>query len=174
MVRRFVFACLCLVAFTTLYSQHSMQLFTGVGLKYKLMENSASVHPGINGSSLELGITRATARPISISASVETGAGGVSNYLSLHAGIVRPCLTGNGRIEITPGIHVIQGVGLFKPYVLYLWGLEENNFIAYRFDKGSALGMVIGFRLYAFPGYSDYSSVHRFLDLNMGIRFRFR
>jgi hypothetical protein len=55
-----------------------------------------------------------------------------------------------------------------------MWGLEQKNFIAYRFDNGSALGLILAFRLYAFPAYADYSSVYRFLDLNMGIAFRFK
>lgn len=174
MVRRIVLAVLSLNALTPLYSQQRMQLFTGIGLKCKLMENSASANPGINGSSLELGLTRTTAYPFLISGSIELGAGGVSNYLSLSAGVARPYSPGNGHIEITPGIHVIQGLGLFKPNVLYLWALEEKNLIAYRFDNGSAVGIVIGFRLYAFPGYSEYSSVYRFLDLNTGICYRFK
>ena len=165
---------LSLAALTPLFSQRSMQLFTGLGTHYKIMENSVGVNPGINGSSLELGVTRKIAHSFSIFGSLEAGAAGVSNYLSLIAGVDRSYLPGNGTIEITPGLHVVQGIALLRPNALYMWGLEEENLIAYRFDNGSALGIVIGIRLYAFPGYSDYSSVYRFLDLTMGVRFRFR
>jgi hypothetical protein len=32
---------------------------------------------------------------------------------------------------------------------------------------------VLGFRLYGFPGYSQYSRVHTFFDLNAGVRYTF-
>lgn len=176
MVRRllFVFISFSFVAHTPLFSQHRMQLYTGLGVNVKLSENSADVYPGISGSSLELGVTREITYPVRISGALEVGAGGVSNYLCLTAGVDRPCLLGDGHWEITPAFHLVQGMALFRPDVLYMWGLEEENFLAYGFDSGSALGMVIGFRLFAFPGYADYSSVFRFLDLTMGIRFRFK
>ncbi len=174
MVRRLVLIFFSLSTLTPLCSQNRIQLFTGLGMNYKLAENNVGWNPGINGSFFEFGFTRETAYPISIFGSLELGAAGVSNNLSLVAGVDRFYSAGKGNIEITPGIHVIQGFALFRPNALYMWGLEEENFIAYRFDSGSALGIVLGFRFYAFPGYSDYSSVYRFLDLTMGVRYRFK
>ena len=174
MVRRLILTCLSLAALAPLFSQQRIQLYTGIGLKYRMVENGVGFNPGLNGSAFEFGVSRETSSPISISGSVELGAGGISNYLSLNAGVERSYSLGKGNIEITPGIHLIQGLALFRPNVLYMWGLEEKNFLAYPFDNGSALGIVIGFRLYAFPGYSGYSAVYRFLDLNLGIRYRFK
>ena len=128
---------------------------------------------GGNGGGISVGITTALKHNIRVTASGEAGAAGVGNYAAGKAGIGVPITLGASKWAYTPGFSLLQGMTLSRPNPLYMWGVEQTNVIGLRVKNESGPGLVIGFRLYGFPGYDRYSKIRTFFDLRAGVRYNF-
>ena len=137
----------------------------------------AAVHTGWegggNGGGISAGSAGARKHSIRVMASGEAGAAGVGNYAAGKAGIGVPITLGTSKWAYTPGVSLLQGMTLSRPNPLYMWGVEQTNAIGLRVKNESGPGLVIGFRLYGFPGYDTYSKVRTFFDLRAGVQYTF-
>ncbi|MGW8314407.1 MAG: hypothetical protein ACWGNV_02315 [Bacteroidales bacterium] len=128
---------------------------------------------GWNGSGISVGVQKLMENNFQAMASGEIGAAGIGNYLAAMAGIGRPIGLGSTRWVYTPGLQLLQGMTLSRPRPLYMWGLEQFNAIDFKLKKSSGPGLVLGFRCYGFPGYSEFSNINTFFDLRAGVRYTF-
>jgi len=154
-------------------AQKSGNLQTEVWTNYRFIASEAGFDPGINGGGISVGYNRQFLKDYQGNLSGEFGAAGLSNYVAFTAGLARDFRLKASGIVVVPGISLFQGMALFKPSPLYMWGVEQLNFVGYRLKNSSIPGVVLGFRFYGFPGYSAYSNVNRFLDVRAGLRFVF-
>lgn len=173
MVRKLQYIVLFLAISVTVHAQEGISIDAQVWTNVRLATFYSGGDAGWNGGGLSVGIRKPLKNNFSARISGELGAAGIGNYVAVIAGIGMPIEMGATRWTYTPGFNVLQGMEMARPTPLYMWGLEQTNAIDLRLKKQSGPGLVIGFRIYGFPGYVRYSEVHSFFDLKAGLRYTF-
>jgi|GEM_PF-2701135 len=170
--KRIIFFCL-LISAGILSAQQRMSFEVGAWTNYRLASVHTGIDPGVNGAGISLGMNTTLHNRLAPRLSGELGAAGTGFYIagSAGAGIEIP-FSSSGLVYI-PGISILQGAGLFRPGLLYMWGAEQSNIVSYRLNNGSLPGLLLAFRFYGFPGYATYSEINHFLDLRLGLVYRF-
>ena len=64
-----------------------------------------------------------------------------------------------------------QGVALFKPSVLYSWGLSGTAAITFHLSSKSSLSVGTGLKYYNCPEYARYSLISHYLDFPIQIAY---
>lgn len=128
---------------------------------------------GRNGAVLSVGVDKPLKKGFRGMLTGEVGAAGIGNYLAWKAGVSIPFQLGSSRWAFTPGLSLLQGMTLARPDLIYMWGFDQANAIDFKLKNSSGPGFVLGFRLYGFPGYREYSKVNSFVDLRLGVRYTF-
>ena len=64
-----------------------------------------------------------------------------------------------------------QGVALFKPAVLYSWGLSGTTAITFHLNAKSSFSLGTGLKYYSCPEYAKYSLISNYLDFPIEIRY---
>ncbi len=67
-----------------------------------------------------------------------------------------------------------QGVVLFKPSVLYVWGLSCTAGLAYTLKNQSSFVLSTGLRFTDCPAYSNYSAVSNYLQIPVQLSYRIK
>jgi hypothetical protein len=142
-------------------------------MNLRVAARNSGYDPGLNGGGLSVGFQDTLIRGFGLCVSIEAGAAGIGNYFSGKAGFRRRIPFPAARMSYTPGLNLVQGMALFRPGVLYMWGVEQTNSLDFLFKGYSGPGLVVGFRYYGFPGYADYSRISAFFDVRMGLRYTF-
>lgn len=173
MVKRLFHILLLLGIGTLAHSQKDLSIHVQTWGNVRLTSLHSGWDPGWNGVGLSAGVNKSLKSNFQGMLAGEAGAAGVGNYVALKAGASLPFQLGSSRWEYSPGFNLLQGMTLTRPDLIYMWGLEQTNAINFRLKNSSGPGLVIGFRLYGFPGYSEYSKVNTFLDLRLGVRYSF-
>ena len=163
-----------LLGTTTLaHSQQDISIQVHTWANVRLANFHSGWDPGWNGAGLSAGITKSLKSNFQGIFAGEMGAAGVGNYVALKAGASLPLQLGTSRWVYSPGFNILQGMMLARPDLIYMWGVEQTNAIDLRLKDSSGPGLVLGFRLYGFPGYSEYSKVNSFVDMRLGVRYTF-
>jgi hypothetical protein len=128
---------------------------------------------GWNGAGL--GISRFFAhRPSTrIEAGAEYGFNGIAHYLFLKGGYHYAARINDTKWSYTAGGYVLQGAALFRQNPLYMGGAGITGSINFRVSDGLAIGFSAGIRWYISPAYGKYALSNRYLDLPIGLHFRF-
>lgn len=173
MVKKYIIL-YCLLTITGLvHAQQGISVEVGAWTNYRLAAVHTGLDPGGNGAGISLGLNTTLHQGMEPRISGELGAAGTGFYIAGSAGAgIRIPFSSPGFVY-TPGINVLQGAGLFRPDLLYMWGLEQSNVISFRLKNASMPGILLALRYYGFPGYSVYSEVNHFLDLRLGMVYRF-
>jgi hypothetical protein len=173
MVKKWIILYCLLINTGLLHAQQGISIEAGAWTNYRLAAIHTGADPGGNGAGISVGLNTTLRHGIAPNVSGELGAAGTGFYIagSLGAGMQIP-LSASDFIY-TPGISVLQGAGLFRPDLLYMWGLEQSNVFSLRLKNTSMPGILLALRYYGFPGYSEYSEINHFLDLRLGLVYRF-
>jgi hypothetical protein len=172
-VKRIQHIILLLVIFTPGHAQRDISVDVEAWANVRLATPHSGWDAGRNGGGFSMGIQTSLKSHFRAIASGELGAAGIGNYVAVKAGITRALALGSSRWAFSPGINLLQGMTLSRPGPVYMWGLEQTNAIDFRLKNVSGPGLLIGFRLYGFPGYERYSMVRSFFDLRAGVRYTF-
>ena len=173
MVKQIFIFLILLNIFSTVVSQEKLSVHIETWVNYRFLTNQFTPDPGINGAALSVGVQRSISRNWHSGLAAEFGAAGAGNYFAVAAGITREVHAKSTSLVFKPGINLLQGMALFKPDPIYIWGLEQANFFGFRLKNGSAPGVILGVRYYGFPGYAAYSETSSFMDIRAGIRYMF-
>lgn len=164
----------CLLAITGLvHAQQGISVEVGAWTNYRLFAVHTGIDPGGNGAGISLGLNTTLQHGMEPRISSELGAAGTGFYIAGSAGAGIQIAFSSSALVYTPGINVLQGAGLFRPDLLYMWGVEQTNVFSIRLKNVSMPGLLLALRYYGFPGYSAYSEINHFLDLRLGLVYRF-
>jgi hypothetical protein len=172
-VKRIRHIILLLVIFTPGHAQRDISVDVEAWANVRLATLQSGWDAGRNGGGFSVGVQTSLKSHFRAIASGELGAAGVGNYLAVKGGINRPLALGSSRWTFSPGLNLIQGMALSRPNPLYMWGIEQANAFDLRFKNASGPGLLVGFRMYGFPGYVPYSKVRSYFDLRAGVRYTF-
>ena len=173
MVKRLFQLILILGTGTLAHSQHDISIQVQTWANVRLANLHSGWDPGWNGAGLSAGVTKSLKSNFQGMLAGEAGAAGVGNYVALKAGASLPFQLGSSRWAYSPGFNLMQGMMLTRPDLIYMWGVEQTNAIDFRVKNSSGPGLVLGFSLYGFSGYNEYSKVNSFIDLRLGVRYTF-
>lgn len=67
-----------------------------------------------------------------------------------------------------------QGIALFKPSVLYVWGVTSTAGLAYTLKNQSAIVFSTGLRFTDCPAYNNYSTISNYLDIPLQLSYRIK
>lgn len=173
MVKRISYILLLLGMSVMGLAQKSISVEVQAWANVRLATTHSGGDAGWNGGGISAGAQKLLEKNFQAMASGEIGAAGIGNYMAVKAGIGRPIELGSSRWVYTPGFQLLQGMSLSRPQAMYMWGLELSNAFDFQLKNSSGPGLVLGFRCYGFPGYSEFSSVNTFLDLRAGVQYTF-
>jgi hypothetical protein len=139
----------------------------------RIVAGAQGFDAGTNGGGLSAGISIPLKKLLSADVSGEIGAAGIGNYVVLRAGASRPVEIDNTRLLYSPGFSLLQGMALYRPNAMYMWGIEQTNILDLKTRAASGVGLVVAFRYYGFPAYAEISRIRSFFDIRMGLRYRF-
>ena len=77
----------------------------------------------------------------------------------------------SGKWSWSVTVSTQQGIALFKPAVLYTWGLTGTAAIAFHLNAKSSLSLGTGLKYYNCPEYARYSLISRYLDFPIQIAY---
>lgn len=173
MVKKLLQLILLIGVFTSGHAQKVISPDVEAWINLRMTTNHSGYDPGLNGGGVAVGMHQSLKKNFHSYYSVEFGSAGITNYLAAKAGLKRPLAIHSSKWIYSPGFNVLQGIGLFRPDPLYMWGLEQSNSLDLKLHGQSGPGLIIGFRYYGFPGYSEYSKVHNFFDIRAGFKYTF-
>ena len=67
-----------------------------------------------------------------------------------------------------------QGFAMFKPSVLYVWGLSASGGVEYSFGSKSSVALNTGLRYTACPAYKNYSLISDFWSVPVELSYRIK
>lgn len=108
-----------------------------------------------------------------IEAGAEYGFNGIAHYIFLKGGYHYTAQIKASKWNYTAGGYVLQGVALFRPSPLYMAGAGIAGSMNFQLSEGFIIGLSAGLRWYISPAYGEYALSNRFLDLPIGLHFRF-
>lgn len=173
MVKKWIILYCLLTLPGMVHAQQRMTFEMGAWTNYRLVAIHSGIDPGANGAGISVGLNTILHHWIEPRISGELGAAGTGFYIAGSAGAGIQIPLSSSDFVYTPGINVLQGAGLFRPDLLYMWGLEQTNAISLRLKNASTPGILLALRYYGFPGYSAYSEINHFMDLRIGLNYRF-
>lgn len=155
------------------YTQDRITVDVNGWINYRLATGALQFDPGPNGAGLAIGMAYPVKGSISGKSSVEFGAAGTGNFMAFTVGLQNESRSPRNRLVGRTGAGVLQGIMLYRPAPLYVWGLDMTSMIGYELKNRSVPGMFAGIRYYGIPGYAKISEVNRFLDLRIGMIYLF-
>lgn len=154
-------------------AQQGTSFEVGAWTNYRLAAVHSGTDPGLNGAGISVGLNTTIHNRFEPRISGELGAAGAGFYIAGIAGAGIQISFASPDLVYTPGINLLQGAGLFRPNLLYMWGIEQTNVISLKLKNASMPGVLLAMRYNGFPGYAAYSEINHFLDLRIGLNYRF-
>lgn len=141
-------------------------------MNVRMLANNSGVDVGKNGAGIGVGFERGFKSTYNYQVSGEFGAAGVGNYLGTSFGISRDIFL-KSRTSNAIEASVLQGLALFKPTPIYMYGVEIKNTLDIPTKNKTGPGVILALRYYHFPGYATYSAINSFVDIRLGFRYLF-
>ena len=160
-----------LFCLTHAWGQEKGTLEIGGSRHFRLVSVSSGLNPGVNGASLHVEYTIPIQNFPDLKPGLEAGANGISNYLLFSAGIYDDFQLGESRFKVNYGVKTLQGAALFQQKGLYMFGLACEVGLDFKTVRNNELGFFLQPLYINSPAYSDYSLVHSYLDLHVGISY---
>jgi len=152
--------------------QGRTQEFGFSALSYPSLGYNLVFEPGMNGGGMTLFVNRQRYDKLNLSLSGEFALSTWGNQTFLGVGINRTWLSLN-RFEMNTYFHFLNGLALYKPKPLYVFGADTRaaaNFYLYQDIK---LFLGFGIRYTLCPAYRQYGLIETSFDLpiELGIKF---
>jgi hypothetical protein len=159
------------LGFFQLSAQEKTLIDFGIARHYRLFTDS-SYDFGKSGASLRIS-TEFPLSAVNICPGIELGSSTISNYLAGTIGVYHQFPLTNSKFSIRTGINSLHGALLFQQSPLYLFGFSEETSLNISNERNNKLAIFLEARYLSSPGYKEYSTINRFLELHLGIRYSF-
>lgn len=168
---RYIKTILLLVVLFLLTHKGKTQEFGFSVLSYPSLGYNLVFEPGMNGGGASLFFNRQKFKKLNLSLSAEYALSTWGSQAFFGLGINRTWLSLN-RFEMNTYAHFLNGLSLYRPKSIYVFGVDTRIAANYYIYKDVKLFLGFGWRFTMSPGYRQYGLIETSFDLpfELGIK----
>jgi len=165
-MKRIISSTLCLVFSIAVFTAKSQQVSVSLETFFPLVGSS-------NSNALSVSYIHPFKNNFKWMAGTEVGLVPWGTDFTANMGVLySKCIAKDWSWSI--GCTTNQGFAMFKPSVLYVWGLSASGGVEYSFGNKSSVALNTGLRYTACPAYKNYSLISDFWAVPVALSYRIK